>query len=516
MPPLQWQPKTYNMISIQNLSATQLLEHLERGELTSTEITQYFIDQIKQLNPTLNAVVIDNFDAALKKAEEADQLFKQGKKLGELQGLPFTIKECFDFQGTPSTLGVMRRKSDIRQNTDPYIATLQNEGGIVLGKTNVAQLLMSFESCNPVYGVTNNPHNAAFTCGGSSGGEGAIIGAGASPVGIGTDIGGSVRIPAAFCGICSIKPTMARTVDHTRFIDGPIQLSINSVTGVLARHAEDLHLFLNVINQATTQDLPALKDPKTVDISQLKVGYFLSDGLFEPMPAIKRAVMEAVKQLQTIGVETVEFTPPDLLEAEALFFKILSADGAPLFAQNLLAEKAVPQAQGLLMLSKASPFLKAILSTLTGLLGQKSVNRIIPYFGGKGETFRQEQATAQKKFIEKYIQSMDHSPIGKLDGIISPACALPAYLHNTADKLGLGGTYTLQHNVSGFPAGIACISKVKPEEAVGRKANADLLVKTAAKTEANSSGLPLAVQIAARPWEEHIVLALIKQLHKPI
>jgi Asp-tRNA(Asn)/Glu-tRNA(Gln) amidotransferase A subunit family amidase len=111
---------------------------------------------------------------------------------------------------------------------------------------------------------------------------------------------------------------------------------------------------------------------------------------------------------------------------------------------------------------------------------------------------------------------MNNSSIGKLDAIISPVCALPAFLHNTADKVGLGGIYTALHNVTGFPAGVATLSKVRDEEAIGRKKTADLLIKTASKIEAHSGGLPLAVQIAAAPWNEHIVIALINLLHKKV
>lgn len=506
------------MDKINNLSATQLLQLIDKGEVSSRQVTQHFIDKIKQHDPSINAVVVPLFEQALKEADYADELFKQGKRTGKLHGLPITIKESLDLKGTASTLGVMRRKNDIRQNTDEYIAALQREGAIILGKTNVAQLLMYLESCNPVYGVTNNPYNTKHTCGGSSGGEGAVIAYGGSPIGIGTDIGGSIRIPAAFCGVCSIKPTMQRIPDLCRFIDNPPKISINSVTGVLGNSADDLQLILEIINEEASKKNSnrPLKNFKDVDITKLKVGYFISDGLFEPMPAIKRSVLESVEQLKKAGVQVTEFIPPNLAEAEELFFKILSADNGVLFTQNLQKEKAMPQVAGLLMLSKVSPFVRSILSGLTSLLGQKSINRIIPYFGGKGENYRKEYAEKQKIFTVKYETAMNNSAIGKLDAVISPVCALPAFLHNTADKVGLGGIYTAQYNVTGFPAGVATVSKVKPEEARGRKTTADLSIKTASKIEASSAGLPLAVQIAARHWDEHIVIALINLLHRRI
>jgi fatty acid amide hydrolase len=401
---------------------------------------------------------------------------------------------------------------------DAYVAALENEGGIILGKTNVAQLLMYFESCNPVYGVTNNPYNARHTAGGSSGGEAAIISAGGSPVGLGTDIGGSVRIPAAFCGICSIKPTMSRTVDFARFIENQPVLSINSVTGVLSNHAEDLQLFLNIINDAASKLRPVqpLKEFKEVDVTKLKVGYFFSDGLLEPMPAIKRAIREAVDELKQKGVQVTEFTPPPLAQAEEIFLKVLSADRGLLFNANLQTDKPMLQVKGLLMLGNVAPVVRKMLSFLMGLTGQQSVKRIIPYFGFEGEAFKKETEALQKEFTKKYEAAMNNSPIGRLDAVISPVCAVPAYLHNTADKMALGGAYTVQHNATGFPSGVATISKVKPEEAIGRKTTADQQVKTASKIEASAAGLPLSIQIAAQHWNEHIVIALIDQLHRKV
>jgi len=503
---------------ISNLSAVQLLDRIDKGALSSREVTQHFIDEIEKVNPSLNAIAIKLFDEALKQADKADELFNQGKRLGKLHGLPFTIKECLDLAGTPSTLGLMRRKPDIRSNTDDYVNVLRQEGGIVLGKTNVAQLLSYFESNNPVYGTTNNPFSSLHTCGGSSGGEGAIIGAGASPVGVGTDIGGSIRIPSAFCGTCGIKPTMARTVDLTRFIDRPLNLSINSVAGVLANHAEDLQLFLEIMNTVAEKQRPVqpLQSFRDVDIRQLKVGYYISDGVFDPMPAVKRAVLESVERLTSLGVQVVEFKPPSLNEAEEIFFSILLADGGPLFTENLQQEKGVPQVAGLVMLGRSPAFVRTVVKGILNVLGQKSMRRMLTYLDGKGDAFMNEMKQRQQAFTRAYLQAMDNATNGGLDAIVSPVCALPAFLHNTADKVGLGGTYTIQHNLTGFPAGVATVSKVRPEEAVGRKTTADLAVKTASKIEASAAGLPLGVQIAARPWNEHIVIALIDKLHRKV
>ena len=327
------------MTDLNKISATAILKLIDTGTITSRKVVEHFIEKIELVNPSLNAVVLKLFDEARKEADKADGLFKQGKRTGRLHGLPFTIKECLDLVGTPSTFGLLRRRQDFPLSTDIYVKALQEEGAIVLGKTNVSQLLLIIESQNPVYGTTNNPHSEKHTAGGSSGGEGAIISAGGSPIGLGTDIGGSVRIPAAFNGICSIKPTTERAIDQARFLERPLDLPIKSVTGILANHVEDLQLFLDIINTASVEKTQPLKDFKEVDCSKLKVGYILSDHLFEPSDSVKRGVLESVEKLKSIDVETTLFEPPNMAEAEEIYTKILSADKLPLFTENLKNDK---------------------------------------------------------------------------------------------------------------------------------------------------------------------------------
>ncbi len=501
------------MNNLNKKSAVELLKLIETREVSSREVTQYFIDRIEEVNPKINAIVLKFYDEALAKAEEYDKILSNGEKIGRLHGLPFTIKECFDYLGSPSTLGVLARKNDRPTANDAFIQALMDEGGIVLGKTNVPQLLIFIESDNRVYGKTNNPHNPKFAPGGSSGGEGAIIGAGASPVGIGSDLGGSVRFPAAFCGICSIKPTMWRTPDLTRYGEKRLEGSIGSVTGVLGNYAEDLALFLEIMNEsaAKMQKVETLQDYKNIDVSQLRIGYFLSDGIFEPMEAVKRGVMESVAKLERLGAKVVEFQPPRLSFVEEIFFRIISADEGKLFIDVLQGEKPVSQLKNMLMIASASQLKRNLLNNLAGLFGQKSLTRVIPYFGGKGQEHLDLWAENQADYRAEFLSAMERE---SLDAIVSPVCALPAFLHNSTDKVGLGGIYTILYNILGFPAGVARVGEVQANEAIARKKGLDILERTAAKTEKLSTGLPLSVQIAAKPWREDVVLSLIEVLHQ--
>src|SRR5215213_9466682 len=219
-----------------------------------------------------------------------------GAPLGPLHGVPITIKECLDLEGAPSTFGLPSRAGILATHDDLYVARMRAAGAIVLGKTNVAQLLFHVECENPVYGRTNNPWNPTRTSGGSSGGEGAIIAAGGSPLGLGTDIGGSLRYPAAYCGIASLKPTAGRTPDAGRY-SAPIgQRAIVSQVGVLARRVADVALGTEVINggraPATEPPMP-LGDFERVNLARLRVAAYVDDGTFTVAPAVRRAVGQA-------------------------------------------------------------------------------------------------------------------------------------------------------------------------------------------------------------------------------
>lgn len=502
------------MDNLHEKSAVELVGLIAKKALSSREITGYFIERIEKVNPRLNAVVIKLFDEALRRADEADARLARDEPAGRLHGLPFTIKECFDYPGTPSTLGVLARRDDRPATVDPYVGALMDEGGIVLGKTNVPQLLIFIESENRVYGRTNNPHNPEFTCGGSSGGEGAIIGAGASPVGVGSDIGGSVRFPAAFCGIASVKPTMWRIPDLTRYGAGVLEGPIGAVAGPLGNFAEDLSLVLGIMNEtaARTRKVEPLADYRKIDPKRLRIGHFHSDGIFEPMPAVRRAVDESVARLRDAGAETVEFDLPPLDWAEEIFYRILTVNRGKIFTDVLEDEKPLPQLRNTVFLVKASPAVRRAVGTLAQMFGQRTLQRLLPYFGGEGEEFLNEWSGKQELFRRDFLARMESA---RIDAVISPISAVPGFLHRTTDKIGLGGFYSPLYNLLGFPAGIASVSKVRADEARPRRAGLDLRDRTAARIEKSSAGLPLSVQIAARPWREDVVLALIELLHRP-
>ena len=410
------------MTDIENLEFSDLRQFLKDGSISCEEVTRHYIAKAREANPKLNAIVLERYDQALEEARSADSSLADGVPPGKLHGLPITIKECLDFTGTPSTFGLSRRKRDIAHETDPYVASLQKAGAIVLGKTNVAQMLAFLETENPVYGTTNNARSPAHSCGGSSGGEGAIVAAGGCVAGVGTDIGGSVRIPAAFNGICGIKPTMDRCPDQARFVPESTDLPIRSVTGLLARDVDALELMLEAINPQPSRPVPCSRD---VAIDQLRVGYFKSDRLLEPMAAIETGIDESVQTLREAGVAVVEFEPPSPVEAEEIYLRILAANEGELFTANLRSDKPVPQAAPLVRLARSGSLMRKLLRLIASATGQRSLARAIPYFGGGGIAYVKQWAARRDSYIEKYLSAMSESSIGPLDAVISPVCARP-------------------------------------------------------------------------------------------
>ncbi len=192
-------------------SAGEIARRIARREISAVEVARAFVARIEAVNPRLNAVVVSLFEHALQEAAAADDRQSRGEPLGPLHGVPITVKECFYVAGTPSTIGLT--SPQFRQLIDKdglSVARMRRAGAIVLGKTNLPQLMIWHESDNPVYGRTNNPWDLSRTCGGSTGGEAAIIAARGSPLGIGNDLGGSIRVPCHFCGIHGIRPTSLR------------------------------------------------------------------------------------------------------------------------------------------------------------------------------------------------------------------------------------------------------------------------------------------------------------------
>ena len=295
-------------------SATGLARLIQAKEITSIEVVTEYLERIDAVNPKLNAIVQLTAETALEQARESDAALARGEIKGPLHGIPITIKDSLDTAGVITTGGTKGRSSYVPKQDATVVARLRSAGAILLGKTNIPEICLAPETDNLVYGRTNNPYDLSRTPGGSSGGEAAIIAAGGSPLGIGTDIFGSIRLPCHWCGIAGIKPTsgrVPRTGDILAFSVGA--LDSWAQIGPLARYVEDLALTLPIIAGVDWRD-PAivpmpLGDPQMVELKSLRCAFYTDNGLVPASSEVADAVVAAAGALADVGASVQEACP---------------------------------------------------------------------------------------------------------------------------------------------------------------------------------------------------------------
>ncbi|KAM4696857.1 fatty-acid amide hydrolase 2-like isoform 2-T2 [Rhinophrynus dorsalis] len=279
--------------------ATVLAERIRRGELKSSALVQSFISRIRQVNPSLNAVVCERFEEALQEARNVDNLVSGTedevmlKVKYPLLGVPFTVKEAFALQGMRQSSGLLSRQLMHSQTDAVVVSRLKRAGGIPLGVTNCSELCMWYESSNKVYGKTRNPYNPKHIVGGSSGGEGCILAAGGSVIGVGSDIGGSIRMPAFFNGIYGHKPTAGIVPNDGQFPDAHGRRSEFLCTGPMCRYATDLITVLKVMAGEATSRLSLDQD---VSLTSLRFFSMENDGGSPFISPVDKELVEAQRR----------------------------------------------------------------------------------------------------------------------------------------------------------------------------------------------------------------------------
>jgi len=288
-------------------SVSSLSRALAVGELSSQQIVEAHIAKIDLLNPSINAIVQLPLERALDEARVFDRTSPQSRR-STLQGLPFTVKDNFETQGVVTAIGMPERKGVVSSQDAALVTHVRGLGGILLAKSNCPPGGGGLFTDNDVYGRTNNPYDLSRTPGGSSGGEAAAIAAGMSPFGFGTDSGGSVRVPAHFCGIAAIVPT-ARLLPVSGVVDD--EGSIGTISdprtrvGIMARSVTDLSLVLRAITPvpATAESLVPLpgKNAADVTLSELRIAVQTDNGIAPPTEATRAAVAIAARMLEQAG-----------------------------------------------------------------------------------------------------------------------------------------------------------------------------------------------------------------------
>jgi Asp-tRNA(Asn)/Glu-tRNA(Gln) amidotransferase A subunit family amidase len=450
------------------LSACELSRLVQQKQVSPVEVLAAHLKRIEESNPAINAFTWINSEQALSEAKHAESLLMSGETK-PLLGVPVTIKSCIDVAGFPAATGSHLRKNYVAAQDAPLVARLKQAGAVVIGNTNTPEFLVAYHTDNDLYGKTSNPWDLARTAGGSSGGEAAAISCGMSAAGIGSDGGGSVRVPAHFCGICGLKPTPGRipATGHYPPCGGPF--SLIGVVGPMARTVEDLQLLLEITSGYDAGDPVSAPLPPPVTNPQLdpklKIGFYEEDGYSPPTPATKAAVRAAAHALAQHGFPVEPFRPAGLDRARELWFTI--------FVEAIaMAMKDTVQGHEDETTANTKEFLE-FAAQQPPLTGERLLNTLLERDGLRSNVLPQ----------------MESFPI-----LLAPVCSVPAFRHGEG---GWGAvhpadyvqtmSYSQHYNLLGNPAAVVPVGQ-SPE------------------------GLPIAVQIIGRPYKEDEVLSVARIL----
>ena len=453
------------------LSATAMAEQIRQRNLSPVELVEAHLAKITRLNPQLNAFVHVDSDAALRQACTAEQSLNQNRSLGPLHGIPLSIKSSIDVGGgLRCEAGTKLRQGHVPSPDAPLVARLRKAGAIILGVTNTPELLMAWETDNLLYRRTNNPWDLSRTPGGSSGGEAAAIASGCSAGGVGSDGGGSIRVPAHFSGICGLKPTPGRipATGHYPKSVGPFALL--GVVGPMARTIADLKVLFEVMQGPDYGDPSAapvpVRWPGKDELKKIRIGYLEDDGRTPVTSETRTAVQSAAQALRHAGFQVERFRPEGLELARQLWWKFFGLAGGMLLGPMIKGREA-----------ELSPILKEFCSWVAAEPTHTAHTLL--------DTWIQRDLVRTQVFHE-----MRDYPI-----LLCPAAAIPAFRHGERSWKIDGQTvqyldawsYTEWFNLLGTPAAVVPVTQ-------------------------SAEGLPIGVQISGLPWEEETVLSVAASL----
>jgi len=455
------------MNSVLHCSATQQAALIRQREVSSIELVESHLRQIERVNPEINAVVGVLAEQALDEARVADEALGRGEVKGLFHGVPFSIKDSLEVSGTRCTAGTLGRRNAPKDAKDAaVVARLRQAGAIPIAKTNLPDLLFAFESDNLLFGATKNPYDLQRTSGGSSGGEAALIAACGSPMGLGSDAAGSVRLPAAFCGIAGIKPTSGRLPRTGHFPPSGGWIETLWQIGPMARRVEDLGNMMRLLPlgdgcDSMVIDMPFLH-PGAVKLGDLRAAFYMDNGLAPAVAEVSQVVRAAAQQLASEVQHVEEARPACLADAYDLEMKLIGPDGG----------------------DALRAYLKALGSDRLHPLLSGWLDKLEPYrtdLDGFGRYWAE---------LDRYRAQMT-AFFRDYDVILCPAYPHPALPHGTSieDQNFQGFSHTMAYNVTGWPTAVVRCGE-------------------------SQTSLPIAVQVVAHPFREDVALAVAGYLEE--
>ena len=516
------------------LTATQLSDKITTNP--EEPIAQQLMKRAHYIGgpKALNAITEETFKDA---EEQLKEMFKSRSTRGSaLKFVPVSIKDSFMQEGYDSTCGATVRAFMPCDYDSVLIQMLRKYGMVPFVRTNIPQLLLLPESENNMFGRTNNPFDITRTPGGSSGGEAALIGAGCSPAGLGSDIGGSIRLPAHFTGIVGFKPTPGRLPSHG--CTNPKrerQLVIRATAGPMARSVRDCVEMMGALTDPASRDIDPTYLPfknfdkvacsKKGQHGRLRIGVIVDNGYMTPCATVQRAVREAAAALEAQGHEVVTFEYPTDAQADFnTFCSLLSADGNWFsFLKTMDGEGLIPTYKKLSQYTGIPNWIRGPLGWILRMKGEYRKASLVTSMKSTGgmnvrdywaQTFDMTESTS--KFWTAFSEM-------QLDGIIMPPAALPATKHGMIGEMMLIISYCSIVNMLHWPGGVVPVTTVHEDEAHYDadklnipQAHRDSFTRMAAESMEGSAGLPVGVQVITPSWEDEKCLFIMKEIEDKI
>jgi fatty acid amide hydrolase len=501
-----------DVTQLYELGALEFSRLLSRGELTSEALVEALWARTDAVDGRIGAYAIRLRDASLRDARALDAERAAGRVRGPLHGVPVTIKENVGVAGTDWTAGLSARRGQPADEDAVVVRLLRAAGAIVLGKGNVPQTLMAAETTNTVYGTTKNPWNTERVPGGSSGGEAALLASGQTPLAVGTDVGGSIRIPAAFSGVVGLKPTLGRWSNvgsHAVLRGQPV---VRAQIGPMARSVADVEFLLGAADPleqaAFDPEVPpvALSPSSRVVLDGLRVGVYEDDGFLTPSDSVRRAVREAAEHLRAAGAEVVEYRPRDPAETYLLGVASFTSDGMQHARAALQGEPVIAPLRLFERTSGLPRAARAAIARALEAVGERRLARALAASAAKSASELWDLAA--DRLVRARLELEDWSRAG-VQALLCPAFATPAPQHGATGDFAAGAAYTIRYNVLNLPAGVVPVTRVRADESRGDGPKADRVEKRARDIDRGSEGLPVGVQLVGRPYREDVVLALM-------
>ncbi|KAH7394422.1 amidase signature domain-containing protein [Pyrenochaeta sp. MPI-SDFR-AT-0127] len=479
-------------LEITDSTASHLLRQLASRTWSSEEVTKAFCKRAAAAHQLTNCLTDVFFEEAIESAKSLDDhLQRTGQVVGPFHGLPISLKDNFNVKGKDSTVGFTSLVNQPAEYNSTLVDILERLGAVRYCKTNVPTAMMIAESVNNTFGRTTNPLNRKLTSGGSSGGESALIAFGGSPLGVGTDIGGSLRIPAACTGIFTLRPSFGRFTTQRCRSGLAGQEAIQSVNGPMGKTLEDITMYSKAIIDAK----PWLVDPKMLPIpwrhlepkNRLKIAVLWDDGICSPTPPVKRALQETAEKLKKAGHEVIDWDPKLHVTALTLLGKLFVADGGK-SVEALLGPTGEPYRPEMQMYADATE------------LGVHGLWKL-----------QLQRSELQRQYLEQWM-SYDG-----LDAILAPTTPYASVPHGEFKYVGYTGVYNIvDYAAVSFPSGVS-VDKTKDKPAADYKAQSEYC--QAARDSYDHElvhGMPVSLQLVAQRLEEEKVLAMTETVLQAI